>query len=125
MGASEPQDRILDYRYQIDVDGNTNSWPGLFLKLLSGSPVLKFESEAGFKQWYYPRLKPWENFVPVASDGSDLVEKLEWLRANPAQAQAIGENGRALALSLTYEDALDSAVLTITRLVRMNSRLNT
>jgi capsular polysaccharide transport system ATP-binding protein len=122
LGAAEPQDRILDFRYQIDVDGNSNSWPGLFLKLLSGSPVLKFESEAGFKQWYYHQLKPWENFVPVASDGSDLLEKLDWLRSNPSQAQAIGEGGRALALSLSYDDALNSAVNTISRLVRMNRR---
>src|SRR3546814_4165231 len=24
MGSPEPQDRILDFKYQIDVDGNTN-----------------------------------------------------------------------------------------------------
>src|SRR3546814_15147305 len=76
MGSPEPQDRILDFKYQIDVDGNTNSWPGLFLKLLTGAPVLKVESEVGFQQWYYGALEPWQNFVPIKSDASDLLEKL-------------------------------------------------
>lgn len=122
FGSSEPQERILDFRYQIDVDGNTNSWPGLFLKLLSGSPVLKFASEAGFKQWYYSELKAWDNFVPVASDGSDLLEKLAWLRENPAEAEEIGRRGRELALSFTYDRAIEGAVDAIRRLVKSNSR---
>uniref|UniRef100_UPI0035B4AD52 glycosyl transferase family 90 n=2 Tax=Sphingobium yanoikuyae TaxID=13690 RepID=UPI0035B4AD52 len=124
FGTSEPQDRILDFRYQIDVDGNTNSWSGLFLKLLSGAPVLKFESETGFKQWYYDELKPWENFVPVASDGSDLLERLCWLRENPMEAEAIGRRGRELALSITYDRAIEDAVRVIDRLVRTNALMS-
>src|SRR3546814_12237039 len=63
MGSPEPQDRILDFKYQIDVDGNTNSWPGLFLKLITGAPVLKVESEVGFKKWYYGALEHLQNLV--------------------------------------------------------------
>lgn len=124
LTTSDPQDRILDYRYQIDIDGNTNSWPGLFLKLLSGSPVLKFNSELGYRQWYYSRLKPWENFVPVESDASDLLEKLEWLRANPEEAISIGARGRQLAEEITYDSAISEAVKTVGRLVRVNQRLS-
>lgn len=122
LGESEPQDKILDFKYQIDIDGNTNSWPGLFLKLLSGSPVLKVESEIGFRQWYYPRLRAWENYVPVESDVSDLLEKLEWLRKHPAEAEAIGARGRELAASITYDSAIADAVATVGRLVRSNQR---
>lgn len=124
MGNPDPQDRILDFKYQIDVDGNTNSWPGLFLKLLTGSPVLKVESELGFRQWYYDLLEPWQNYVPVASDASDLLEKLEWLRQNPAEAEAIGRNGRAFALSQDYDSVLNAAVQTVRVLVQTNRRLN-
>lgn len=122
MGEGEPQDRILDFKYQIDIDGNTNSWPGLFLKLLSGSPVLKVESEINFRQWYYPRLRAWENYVPVNSDLSDLIDKLEWLRKNPAEAEAIGARGRELAGSINYDSAISDAVATVTRLVTINKR---
>lgn len=124
MGDAEPQSRILDFKYQIDIDGNTNSWSGLFLKLLTGAPVLKVESEMGFKQWYYHRLIPWHNYVPINSNADDLLEKLEWLRKNPTEAAKIGCAGRELALSITYDDAIEEAKHTIARLVAMNDRLN-
>jgi len=97
-----PETKFIHYRYQIDIDGNTNSWPGLFLKLLTGSPVLKVDSRFGFRQWYYNRLKPWENFVPVKSDLSDLLENLTWLVEHDDDAQRIGAAGRALARSMTF-----------------------
>jgi tetratricopeptide (TPR) repeat protein len=39
-----PAKQFDQYKYQIDIDGNTNSWPGLFTKFLTGSPVLKIAS---------------------------------------------------------------------------------
>ena len=95
-----PQTELLKYKYHIDIDGNTNSWPGLFLKLLSGSPVLKIASEHNYSQWYYDRLVPFANFIPVRSDLVDLEEKALWLRRNQAEAEAIGQAGRLLACSL-------------------------
>lgn len=124
MGEQEPQDRILEFKYQIDIDGNTNSWPGLFLKLLSGAPVLKVESEVGFRQWYYPRLSAWVNYVPVESDVGDLIDKLNWLRAHPVEAEAIGVRGRELAESITYDAAIADAVSTLERLVKINKRFS-
>ncbi|MDB5392570.1 MAG: hypothetical protein JWM91_76 [Rhodospirillales bacterium] len=108
-----PETQLIEYRYQIDIDGNTNSWPGLFQKLLTGSPVLKVASRHGHRQWYYDRLVPWQNFVPVASDISDLVEKLNWLIRHDAEAQRIGAAGRALALSMTIPVELQRARATI------------
>ena len=105
-----PPEDLNKYRYQIDIDGNTNSWPGLFQKLLTGSPVLKVASRDGFRQWYYDRLKPWVNFVPVATDMSDLVEKVQWLTVHDNTARAIGRNGCLLAESLDYAGELERAV---------------
>ena len=99
-------------------EGNTNSWPGLFQKLLTGSPVLKVTSASGHRQWYYDRLKPWVNFVPVASDMSDLIEKVRWLQAHDDAARAIGDHGRTLARSLDYEGELKSASRTIEAALR-------
>jgi hypothetical protein len=106
------------FRYQIDIDGNSNSWPGLFQKLLTGSPVLKVASPRGFRQWYYDRLKPWINFVPVAVDMSDLVEKVEWLKAHDDAARQIGKGGRALAESLDYLGEVTRAGRTISAAFR-------
>lgn len=101
------------YKYQIDIDGNTNAWAGLFQKLLSESAVLKVESPYGFRQWYYDQLIPWEHFVPVKSDMGDLVEKTRWLIANDDQAKAIGQSGAKLAHSLTYESVIDATLKAI------------
>jgi hypothetical protein len=113
MAGFLPVNDFNKYRYQIDIDGNSNSWPGLFQKLLTGSPVLKVASPRGFRQWYYDRLKPWINFVPVAVDMSDLVEKAEWLKAHDDAAHQIGQRGRALAESLDYPGELKSSGRTI------------
>jgi hypothetical protein len=94
---------FANYRYHIDIDGNTNSWPGLFIKLLTGSPVLKIASAHGNRQWYYNRLEPWYNYVPILSDMSDLVEKAQWLENNETKAMQIGVAGRELALSMSLE----------------------
>lgn len=101
------------YKYQIDIDGNTNAWAGLFQKLLSESAVLKVESPHGFRQWYYDKLVSWEHFVPVKSDMSDLVEKVRWLIGNDDQAKRIGQMGANLARSLSYEAVIDASLRAI------------
>lgn len=101
------------YKYQIDIDGNTNAWSALFQKLLSGSTVLKVASPDNFRQWYYDELIPWKNFVPVKPDMSDLIEKVYWLLDHDDEARQIGENGAKLAHQLTYERELDVALINI------------
>jgi hypothetical protein len=101
------------YRYHIDIDGRTSSWPGLFQKLLSGSPILKVTSGGGYRQWYYDRLNPWQHYVPVAKDMSDLVEKAIWLRSHDKEARAIGAAGQSLAQSMTYDTELHGATQTV------------
>ena len=103
-------DRLREWRFHIDVDGNTNSWPGLFQKLLSGSLVFKVTSADGWRQWYYDRLVPHVNFVPIASDLSDLVEKVTYYRHETAKAKEIAENGRSLAVAMTYVAELARAM---------------
>ncbi|MGF1588761.1 MAG: glycosyl transferase family 90 [Pleurocapsa sp.] len=107
---------FIKYKYVIDIDGNSNSWPGLFTKLLTGSCVLKVESP--WKQWYYSSLKPWVNYVPIKNDLSDLIDKIKWCRENDDQARVIGENGRKLALSMTMETEIPKAYQTILEVLR-------
>ena len=113
-----PSIQFNRYKYQIDIDGNTNSWPGLYQKLLTGSPVLKVQSPVGHKQWYYDRMRPWIHYVPVAADMSDLMEKMEWLRSHDHEARAIGEQGRSLANALDFEGELKRAGRTICAALR-------
>jgi len=111
LGTPEPQMNILEYRYNLDVDGWSCAWTGLFIKLLAASPVLKIQSDLGFRQWYYDQLVPWRNFVPVAADLSNLEHCLELLEARPDIAEQIGIEGERLATSLSFESQLDAGAI--------------
>lgn len=96
------------YRYQIDIDGNSNAW-GLIEKLLMGSTILKIDSPYGFRQWFYDRLAPFETHVPIQSDFSDFDEKIDWVLSHPDQARQIAKQGAALGAELTFSRALMEA----------------
>ena len=106
------------FKYHIDIDGNSSPWSNLFQRLLTGSPVLKVESARALQQWYYDELKPWTNYIPIAPDISDLADKVQWLRKNDDYARRVGEAGRQLALSLTYEREMGRSAHTIARCFR-------
>jgi hypothetical protein len=109
-----PEESWLTRKFAIDMDGQTNTWSNLLVRFHLGCCVLKVESEFGYRQWYYDRIRPWEHFIPVRSDLSDLAEKIEWARSHDARSRQIAENGRAFARTLTYEAGLADAVRLIT-----------
>ncbi|TCL08773.1 glycosyl transferase family 90 [Shimia isoporae] len=100
-------------KFAIDIDGYSNTWDNLFHRMLMGCCVLKIAGDYGYRQWYYDRLLPWEHFVPVAADLSDLFEKYDWVRANDTRAKEIAQNARALALSMTFENEVKVAARNI------------
>ena len=106
------------YKYHISIDGNSSPWSNLFQQLLKGSPVLKVESSRGLVQWYYDQLHPWHNYVPVAPDMSDLVDKVKWLRRNDETAKAIGRRGQQLVEQLSYDRELDRSAPVISSAIR-------
>jgi hypothetical protein len=113
-----PLTDFCKYRFQVDVDGHSNSWTGLLTKLLTGSPVLKVASLLAYEQWYYADLIPFQNYVPVAPDLSDLLEKIDWLSRNEARAEAIGWAGLELASRLTFDREMHRAQDTIALALR-------
>ena len=97
-------------KYALDVDGNSNSWSGLFTRLLLGCCVLKVASARGFRQWYYHALRPFEHYVPVAADLSDFAEQIEWCRSHQRECAAIAAAGREFARERTLEREMAEAV---------------
>lgn len=91
------------YRYSIDIDGHANAWSFLE-KMILGCCVLKVASP--YEQWFYDQVRPWEHYVPVREDLSDLAERIDWCRAHDEEARWIAENGRTLATSLSIERQL-------------------
>ncbi len=105
-----PLESFLKCQYHIDIDGNSNSWPGLFQKLLLGGTIIKVSSALNFRQWYYDRLIPWQNYVPVETQMGDLVEKVIWLNKNQEKAREIAIKAQMLGAELTYVGEVQMAV---------------
>jgi hypothetical protein len=95
---------MINYKAQIDIDGNANAWSGLYWKLRSNSVVLKVASPKQHVQWYYDRLIPWEHFVPIKNDLSDLEEIVSFVLdpANERKVREIANKATELAESLAY-----------------------
>lgn len=118
-GFSAPEDQmeISKYAFNVDVDGVSSSWTGFFLKLLVGVPVLKIESDMGYRQWYYDELVAGEHYAIVASDMRDFSIVTSSLIKNKALAMSIGEAGRKFALSLDLKTQIEAATNTIERAI--------
>ncbi|KAJ7087520.1 hypothetical protein C8R44DRAFT_893220 [Mycena epipterygia] len=82
-GEVVPREEAYQYKYLLDVDGNTFS--GRYLGLLR-SGGLVFKSTA-FTEFFTPWLVPFEHFIPVRPDLADLPAKIEWARANDAEVR--------------------------------------
>jgi len=97
--------RHMEYKYQMIIDGVTCTWPGTQWRLLSG--CLSFKQETDDLLWFFEPLTPWQHYIPVKRDLSDLVEKILWAKEHDDEARQIAENGREFALNnLMKEDIL-------------------
>lgn len=81
------------FRYQIYVEGNGGAYR-LGGMLRSRSVILRVESR--FRLWFDDELRPWEHFVPVRADLSDLLEKVRWCRDNDPECRAMVETAAAV-----------------------------
>ncbi len=83
------------YRYLMDVDGHTANTPRTALLLYSGSVLFKQITNNAL--WFYKKLKPYVNFIPVAEDLSDIFTQIEWAKNHDAECKKIAENAYQLA----------------------------
>jgi len=84
-----------NFKYYVNLDGVVMG--GRITKLLSlGGVVL--QHQAGYTEHVDALMKPYEHYVPIEYDLSDLVEKVEWLQENDEEARRIADNGKKLAM---------------------------
>jgi hypothetical protein len=96
----------VSYKYQLVVDGMTSTYPAYYYKLYSGS--LTFKQESDNVQWFYSFLKPYEHFIPVKNDLSDLVEKINWAKRNDSDAKKIASNAREFVKNHLTEENIEN-----------------
>lgn len=92
--ASERRDRIrkmLTFRYLLPIENKNGTNGDLFWMLLSQSVVI-MPTERRTTSWLLESfLVPFEHFVPVASDYSDVDEKIRWCEDHLDEAKLISE----------------------------------
>jgi len=76
---------MVRYKYILDIDGNASTWDATAWKLNSGSVILKVDS--GWNQWFFDKYKPWEHYVPVKDDMSDLQQQFDWCKNHQAECE--------------------------------------
>lgn len=64
--------------------------------LLAGGSLI-FKPESKYFEHFYNELKPYEHYVPVKSDLSNLVQKVKWAHENDNKAKEIAKNAQNFA----------------------------
>lgn len=60
--------------------------------------------ECGKHEWFRNLLVPFEHYIPLENDLSDLDEKMKWIQSHPQQVREIAERGRQFNLDyLSFE----------------------
>ena len=62
--------QMAQHKAVLDIDGNSNSWSGLFMKLHMKSLVIKVKSD--YRQWYYHQLRRGRDYIPTDLSHDDL-----------------------------------------------------
>lgn len=86
---------FAQYQMFLDLPGNASAW-GSSLRYLQG--MLVFRVAHAHELLYYASLRPWEHFIPVAADLSDLKSGVEWALLHQHKAAKIASNGQAIML---------------------------
>jgi hypothetical protein len=79
------------YKYIIHVQGHVQAFR-LSIELAMGSVILLVHTD--YKLWYEPLLEPWEHYVPVSADLSDLDERIQWCIEHDKECQKIAKQAR-------------------------------
>lgn len=95
-------DLVKTYSMLIDIEGFGYSGRLKYL-LFSKRPLLL--ADRPNKEYFFEFLKPWVHYIPVNRNLEDLIEKVNWVRANYASALEIAENACKFANEFCTRDA--------------------
>ena len=83
---------MANYRYHIDIGGaGGTDYAGFVQKM--AMPGLLFHPMSPTKDYIHDYFEPWEHYVPIKMDLSDLKEKFDWAQENTAVARMIARQG--------------------------------
>ena len=80
-----------EYKYIIHVDGHVSALR-LSYELSMNSVLLIVESK--WKMWFSNLLIPYEHYIPVKEDLSDIIDIIKWCQNNDLKCKKIAKNGK-------------------------------
>jgi len=89
------------YKYIIYAEGNVAAHR-LAKDMLLGSVILYIETE--YMLWFEHLLKPYQHFIPIKRDLSNLIEVIQWCQQNDDICETIAKNAREFALQILQND---------------------
>lgn len=96
-------DLVREYRAMIDIGGNGYSGRIKWL-LFSRRPIVMVDRF--YVEYFHDDLRPWEHYIPVRMDLSDLVEKVRWTLGHKEEAREMAERALSFAMENFTEDRL-------------------
>lgn len=98
------QQQIDMWKYLIDFGGN--GWSAR-TKVLLNTPRIVFIVDRKYKEFWYENIKPWEHYVPIKADLSDLEQNYNKIESDERLQKHIKINQKEFAKKyLSKESAL-------------------
>jgi hypothetical protein len=94
---------LMRYKYLIDIGGNSWSCRLKWL-LFSKRPLLLIDRV--YLDYWHKDLIPYEHYIPVKMDLSDLLEQVEWMKNNYEKSLEIANNAYEFAIHHFTEDKI-------------------
>lgn len=101
-----PMDQQSNYKYIIHVDGNVAAYR-LLTTMLTGSLILKVKGD--YTLWVDHILKPEKHYIEIASDLSDLEEKLKWCKEHDSECKKIAKRSLAFAKKALTKEYINAS----------------
>lgn len=98
------EEQVSRWRFLVDAEGNGYSGR---LKLLLQCPRVVFIQDRPYKEDFFPHLVPWQHYVPVSRDFSDLHRHMEIVLSDPSLERLIVESARDFAQTYLTREAAE------------------
>jgi hypothetical protein len=84
----------INYKYIISMDGHASSWSRPQTICFTKSLLLY---QTDFIQWFQPALVAFKHYLPVKTDLSDLLERINWAKSHGDEVEEIIRNQNIVA----------------------------
>ena len=100
---------IFEHKFVLNLEGNDVS--SLFPYTLASNSCPLHNYPFSWETYFFGGgLEPYVHFVPVKSDGSDLVQQYEWCKNNLEKCEEITQNGKRYIEPYLDQEVFDAVI---------------